>query len=273
MEAAPLLTTFRQTGVAGVHDLVANGLPINTPNAMGRTVLHLAVAEQRAAHVPALLALGADPNAQDVWGYTPLHEAALWGEAGAVAQLVATGAEPDLAVQRGIHQGARALDLAKHWKRRAVVARLAPRTSPGSMSVQDRLTIPRAGSGVLLDLSAAKLPQKAALDFRTRYREPLVQAVGWPYDHRGTGKPWRDYELPRWHSAYAPSLAFCRERHLPNAQDPALPRCLCCGSREGRLIYLYTGSSGNAPVSQDIIWRCELVCHRCGWYSYSDFLA
>jgi hypothetical protein len=256
-----------------VQPLVAGGLSVNTANAMGRTVLHLAVAEQRSAHVPALLALGADPNAQDLWGYTPLHEAALWGEAGAVAQLAAAGAEPDLAVRRGIHQGARALDLAKHWKRRAVIAHLAPRTSPGSVRVQDRLTIPRAGAGVLLDLSAAKLPQQAALDFRTRYREPLTQASDWPYDHHGTGKPLQDYELPRWHSAYAPSLAFCRETHLPNAQDPALPRCLCCGSREGRLIYLYTGCSGNAPVSQDIIWRCELVCDRCGWYSYWDFLA
>jgi hypothetical protein len=202
-----------------------------------------------------------------------LHEAALWGDAAAVEHLIAAGARPDVQVRRGIHQGARALDLARRWQRRAVLARLEPLTPPGTVRVPKRMTVPRAGSGVLLDLSASKVPQKAMLDFRTRYREPLAQATDWPYDQRGYGKPLRDYELPRWHSAYAPSLAFCRERHLPNAQDAALPRCLCCGSREGRLIYLYTGTSGNAPVSQDIIWRCELVCHRCGWYSYWDYLA
>ena len=172
--------TFRKDGISGIQLLLAEGISINTATAMGRTLLHIAVAERQSEHIPELLALGADSNAQDVWGYTPLHEAAFWGDETAAEHLLAAGARPDMQVQRGLHEGAWAFHIAKRWKRSAVLARLEAQTPPDSMRLQGRRKISRAGFSVMLDLSVSKLPQQALQDFRTRYSEPLKHAAEWP---------------------------------------------------------------------------------------------
>jgi len=252
------LELLRTADAPALVEWLAGGVDINAQNWMSRTALHFAVTERRAEHVLALLTAGADPNSRDHWGYTPLHEAVFWGDAIIVEQLLAAGADPALAVTRGTHAGATALTIAKQWRRLAARDLLRARAAPAGPLPAKNLAI--RGESAALDRSASKTPRKARADFRARYTVPLAAS-----DKRGA-KTQRGYGLPL--SEYRVPLS---DYSLRSIGQGTIPRCNCCGSRDGIAIYIGSGVSGNAPVRQNIIWRCELYCYECSWYSYWDF--
>ncbi len=72
------------------------GLPVDSRNSHGATLLHLAALNGNLPMVRLLLDRGADPNARQEQGATPLHLAAHEGHAGIVRLLLERGADPTL---------------------------------------------------------------------------------------------------------------------------------------------------------------------------------
>lgn len=74
---------------------VEQGVPANLTDAMGNTLLMLAV-HGHGDTVRALVALGADPDRTNDRGQSPLASAILKGEDDVVAALLAAGADPEI---------------------------------------------------------------------------------------------------------------------------------------------------------------------------------
>lgn len=79
-----------------VHDLVAQGVDVNTKNTAGRPAIVLAAFNGNDRTLRVLLAAGADVNAADAAGTTALMAAAAFGHLRVVDALVATGADVNL---------------------------------------------------------------------------------------------------------------------------------------------------------------------------------
>ncbi|MCK4517497.1 ankyrin repeat domain-containing protein, partial [Candidatus Babeliales bacterium] len=71
-----------------IESAVANGANINAVGEKNNTILHYAVATNKAFLVSSLLEMGADPNLQNDFGYTSLHSAALSGSHKSVTKLL-----------------------------------------------------------------------------------------------------------------------------------------------------------------------------------------
>ncbi|MEM1097018.1 MAG: glutaminase A [Bacteroidota bacterium] len=86
---AELLWAAARGSVSGLRRLVALGVPISAADYDGRTALHLAAAENKAAAVRYLLAHGHPKHVRDRWNATPLDEARREGSDAVIALLEA----------------------------------------------------------------------------------------------------------------------------------------------------------------------------------------
>ncbi|MDC0144159.1 CotH kinase family protein [Verrucomicrobia bacterium] len=85
----------------GVKNLLANGIKVDSRDAMGITPLSLAALTEEIEVATYLISKGADVNARGDDGGTPLQGAAFFGRIEAVKLLLAKGADPNLSNKRG----------------------------------------------------------------------------------------------------------------------------------------------------------------------------
>ena len=84
-----------------VKKQLANGIKVDSRDAMGITPLSLATLTEEIEVVSYLISKGADVNARGDDGGTPLQGAAFFGRAEAVKLLLAKGADPTYVIKRG----------------------------------------------------------------------------------------------------------------------------------------------------------------------------
>lgn len=82
--------------------LLAEGVDINTPDAVGRTPLLWALRRGRSVTAPMLIARGADVNVRPADGGTPLVAAVMRQRADLVEMLLDRGADPNFSGQEGV---------------------------------------------------------------------------------------------------------------------------------------------------------------------------
>ena len=85
----------------GVKKQLANGIKVDSRDAMGITPLSLATLTEEIEVASYLISKGADVNARNDDGATPLLGAAFLGQAEAVKLLLAKGADPNLRNKKG----------------------------------------------------------------------------------------------------------------------------------------------------------------------------
>lgn len=92
-----IVMDLARTGrTAELADFLDSGLPLETPDADGNTVLMLAAYHGQQETVSELIGRGADVDALNARGQSPLAGALFKGEDDIVAALVAAGADLDL---------------------------------------------------------------------------------------------------------------------------------------------------------------------------------
>ena len=90
-----LHTAAQQGDLDTIKAVLAEGVDVNTSNAIGATALHVAASAGQTGACELLLARGANPNARILNGQTPLHWAAYSKQVDAAQQLLAAGADID----------------------------------------------------------------------------------------------------------------------------------------------------------------------------------
>ncbi|MBN1483150.1 MAG: ankyrin repeat domain-containing protein [Chloroflexia bacterium] len=241
------------------------GADPNARNEYGRSALHyLAERGRQLDEVKLLLEAGADVDARDSFGYTPLHDSVLGDNAEIIQALLDAGAEPAARVERGIHAGYTALEIARTERRQESIRLLEP-LSPeprpltpcepefrrdGSVKgfshrYYEEDVAKNAEGGYIYMRKAGTRRQWAEKGEAKCYTEPCVCTIG--YDtrsqYRGTGIVRAEHPL-RWRIA--------------------MEDCLHCGSGDVLVIYADWGVQAH---SGDLVWSYEVKCNACGYYS------
>jgi ankyrin repeat protein len=247
------------------------GADPNATNEYGRTALHYLVGRGRQVEeVKLLLDAGADVNSRDPFGYTPLHDSVLGDNAEIIQLLLAAGADPAARVERGIHHGHTALEIARIERKEDAIRLLTPLSPEPRPLTPCEPELRRDGSvkgfsHMYYEEDAAKnelakagksghhiymrktgtQPYWAAKGEQKTYTEPCVCTMKHDCgsEYRGTGIPRAEHPL-RWRMA--------------------MDACLHCGSEDVLAIY---GRWGVQPHSGDAAWSYEVKCTQCGYYS------
>ena len=260
-----------------IAEWLTQGAHPNATNEYERTALHYVVERGKAVDdARLLLEAGADVNARDPFGYTPLHDSVLGDNAEIIQLLLDAGADPAARVERGIHHGLTALDIARIERKENAIHLLTP------LSPEPRPLTPcepefrkdgsvKGFSHIHYEEDAAKNELAKAGQSghhiymhqtgtkrhwvekgrRQEYTEPCVRTIDYDIrsQYRGTGIPRAEHPL-RWRMA--------------------MDACLHCGSEEVLVIY---ADWGVQPHSGDAHWNYTVKCSACGYYSswgYSD---
>ena len=257
---------IKRDGQPALRAWLDAGKGIHQPDEFGFTLLHYAAEDGNLDVARLLLSQGADVNAQTAYGYTPLHDSVLGNNPDIIQLLLDAGADSAARVERGIHHGHTALEIARIERKEHAIRLLEP-ISPEPRSLTPcEPELRRDGSvkgfsHMYYEKDAAKnvlakegkrghhiYMHKAGK--RPRWgakgkREPCVRTVEHEYGstYRGTGIPRAEHPL-RWRIA--------------------MDACLHCDSEEVLVIYARWGVQ---PHSGDAAWSYVVKCTVCGYYS------
>lgn len=272
VHAAGLLQAARdpRRGKPLAHWLEQGADP-NARNDYGRTALHYVVERGRSPqNVRLLLEAGADVNTRDPFGYTPLHDSVLGNNPEIIQLLLDAGADPASRVERGIHHGHTALEIARierkphairllesisskprpltpcepEFRRDGSVKGFSHRYYEEDAAENELAKAGKRGHHIYMH-KAGKQPYWAAKGEQKDYAEPCVRTIDHDIrsQYRGTGIPRAEHPL-RWRMA--------------------MDACLHCGSEDVLVIY---ADWGVQPHSGDAAWSYEVQCRQCGTYS------
>lgn len=246
------------------------GVDPNARDEYGRTALHyLAERGHSLEEMRLLLEAGAAPNAGDQFGYTPLHDSVLGDDAESIQALLAAGADPAVRVERGIHTGHTALEIARIERKENAIHLLTP------LSPAPRPLAP----------CEPEFHQDGSVKgfSHIHYEEDVARNAAVKNDPNsniymrkmGRKRHWAEQGEPKQYT----EPCVCIHRHqfmseyrgtgIPRAEHPlrwriAMEGCLHCGSEDVLVIYAGWGVQIN---SGDLIWSYEVKCEQCGYYS------
>lgn len=244
----------------------------NARNAYGRTALHY-VAErgESLSAVCLLLEAGADVNARDPFGYTPLHDSVLGDNAEIIQLLLDAGADPAARVERGIHAGYTALEIARIERKEHAIRLLKPLSPEPRPLTPCEPELRRNGS--VKGFSHIYYEEDAAESARAKKGERgtniyLCKTAMEPYWTGREGEPQHDTE-PCVHTIDYDIRSQYRGTGIARAEHPlrwrmAMEGCLHCGSEDVLVIH---ADWGVQPHSGDAAWSYEVKCRQCGYYS------
>ncbi len=248
------------------------GADPNGCNAYGRAALHYVAEHGRSPEeARLLLEAGADPNARDPFGYTPLHDSVLGNNAEMIQLLLDAGADPAARIERGIHHGHTALEIARIERKKNAMRLLAPLSPEPRPLTPCEPELRRDGSvkgfsHTYYEEDAAK--NELAKAGKRGHHIYLRQTGTRPYWTGRKGET-KQYSAPCVRTIAYDIRSQYRGTGIPRAEHPlrwrmAMDACLHCGSEEVLVIH---GDWGVQPHSGDAAWSYEVRCQQCGYYS------